>query len=391
MSASAVPGRVDDQERLARVALGRLTEPGDPRLLDLVAELGACRLRDALVEQRQAGDLGGLGIDAAGRVGDCDPEADLERADRLGIRFVVPGDDEWPVSLEDLRRVPPLHARGGPPLGLWVRGPLDLRELGSSVAVVGSRSATTYGTEVATDVAVALARSGRAVVSGAAFGIDQAAHRGAFVGQGPTAAVLACGADRDYPKAHRQLLASIAAEGAVVSEVPLDGEPMRIRFLARNRLIAALSQGTVVVEAAVRSGALNTSTWAERLRRVVMGVPGPVTSVQSEGVHQLLRRGEAGLVTSGADVLELMGAAGECLVPEPRAAPTRRDRLTARERQVLDGVPAAGPVPTDEVARGAGMGLVEVGSALRRLVAAGLVETAPEGWRLTVAARDDLR
>lgn len=391
MSAPAVPGRVDEQERLARVTLGRLTEPGDPRLLDLVAELGACRLRDALLEQRGMGELDGLAIDASGRVEGCDPEADLEKADRLGIRFVVPGDDEWPTALEDLRSVPPLHARGGPPLGLWVRGPLDLRALESSVAVVGSRSATTYGTEVATDVAVALARSGRTVVSGAAFGIDQAAHRGAFVGRGPTVAVLACGADRDYPKAHRQLLAAIAAEGAVVSEAPLDDPPTRVRFLARNRLIAALAQGTVVVEAAVRSGALNTSTWAERLRRVVMGVPGPVTSVQSQGVHQLLRRGEASLVTSGEDVLELVGAAGECLVSEPRAAPTRRDRLTARERQVLDGVPAVGPAPTDEVARGAGMGLLEVGSALRRLAAAGLVDTDPEGWRLTAAARDDIR
>lgn len=207
----------------------------------------------------------------------------------------------------------------------------------------------------------------------------------------PTTAVLACGADRDYPKAHQQLLGHIASEGAVVSEAPLGADPMRVRFLARNRLIAALSRGTVVVEAAVRSGALNTSTWAERLHRVVMGVPGPVTSAQSHGVHQLLRRGGAGLVTSGEDVLELVGAAGEGLVPEPRAAPTRRDRLTARERQVLDGVPGAGSAPTDEVARGAGMGLLEVGASLRRLAAAGLVETDPEGWRLTAAARGDGR
>ncbi len=388
MNAPAVPDRVDDRERLARAALGRLAEPGDPRLLGLVAELGACRLRDALVEQRGPG---GLQADVAARVERCDPEADLERADRLGIRFVVPGDAEWPVSLEDLRAVSPLHGRGGPPLGLWVRGPLDLRALGSSVAVVGSRSATTYGTEVATDLAVRAARAGRVVVSGAAFGIDQAAHRGSFVGQGPTVAVLACGVDQDYPKAHQQLLGHVAAEGAVVSEAPLGEAPTRIRFLARNRLIAALSQGTVVVEAAVRSGALNTATWAQRMQRVVMGVPGPVTSPQSGGVHQLLRRGEASLVTGGDDVLELLAAAGECLVPEPRAAPTRRDRLTARERQALDGVPVAAAAPTDEVARAAGMGLLEVGAALRRLVAVGLVETVPEGWRLTDAALRDGR
>ncbi len=384
MSAGAATGRVDEQERLARAALGRLTEPGDPRLLDLVAELGACRLRDALLAQRE---VGGLGVDVAGRVETCDPEADLDRADRLGIRFVVPGDAEWPASTEDLRSVPPLHARGGPPLGLWVRGPLPLGALEGSVAVVGSRSATTYGTEVATDIAVRVARAGRTVVSGAAFGIDQAAHRGSFVGRGPTVAVLACGADQDYPRAHRELLGAIAAEGAVVSESPLGTPPSRVRFLARNRLIAAFSQGTVVVEAALRSGALNTSTWAQRLGRVVMGVPGPVTSAQSEGVLQLLRRGEAGLVTSGSDVLELVSAAGECLVPEPRAAPSRRDRTTPRERQVLDGVPATRGAPTDDVARVAGMGLVEVGSALRRLATAGLVERVAEGWRLTEVAR----
>lgn len=162
--------------------------------------------------------------------------------------------------------------------------------------------------------------------------------------------------------------------------------PLRIRFLARNRLIAALSQGTVVVEAAVRSGALNTSTWAQRMHRVVMGVPGPVTSAQSEGVHRLLRNGEAGLVTRGAEVLELLAVAGERLVDEPRAPVTRRDRLTARERQVLDGVPVGSAAPSDVVARTAGMGVLEVRSALRRLTTAGLVEQVEDGWRLSSTA-----
>lgn len=383
MSAPAVPGLVTEQDRLARVAINTLAEPGDPRLLDLVAELGACRLHEALLAQQE---LGGLEGDVASRLEVCDPAAELERAHQIGIRFVVPGDAEWPTSLEDLRTVAPLHGRGGPPVGLWVKGPLDLRALGASVAVVGSRSATTYGTEVATDIAVRAAHAGLAVVSGAAFGIDQAAHRGAFIGRGPTVAVLACGADRAYPAAHRQLLAAVAAEGAVVSEAPMQTPPLRIRFLARNRLIAALSQGTVVVEAAVRSGALNTSTWAQRMHRVVMGVPGPVTSAQSEGVHRLLRNGEAGLVTRGAEVLELLAVAGERLVDEPRAPVTRRDRLTARERQVLDGVPVGSAAPSDVVARTAGMGVLEVRSALRRLTTAGLVEQVEDGWRLSSTA-----
>ena len=377
--------RAPETERLARAALSRLAEPGDPRLLDLMTELGAVGLHEALLAQR---DLDGLAGDAAARLALCDPAGDLERADRHGIRFVVPGDAEWPADLEDLRHAGALHERGGPPVGLWVRGPLHLGSLTGSVAVVGSRSATTYGTDVAGGIAVEAARAGLPVVSGAAFGIDQAAHRGAFVGQAPTVAVLACGVDRAYPSAHRQLLEAIAAEGAVVSEAPLGSAPMRVRFLARNRLIAALAAGTVVVEAARRSGALNTATWAHRLRRVVMGVPGPVTSAQSEGVHRLLREGEAALVTGGADVLELLGRPGEHLLERPPAPARARDRLTGRDRQVLDAVPVGRGTGSDAVARTAGVGVLEVRTALRRLLGAGLVVRDGTGWRLAPPALD---
>src|SRR3954447_15859043 len=173
-----------------------------------------------------------------------------------------------------------------------------------SVAVVGSRSATTYGAAVAGDIAATLGAAGHTVVSGAAFGIDNAAHRGALAAQGPTVAVLACGVDRAYPAAHRPLLDYIAEVGVVVSEAAPGCAPTRIRFLARNRLIAAFGQGTVVVEAAIRSGALNTASWTTELRRVLMGVPGPVTSAPSAGVHQLVRSRDALLVTSGQEVLE---------------------------------------------------------------------------------------
>ena len=255
----------------------------------------------------------------------ADPERDLERAGGLGIRFVVPGDDEWPVALDDLARAPHLHERGGVPLGLWCRGPLRLAEVvEQAVAVVGSRSATSYGGSVAGEIAGALARESWTVVSGAAFGIDQAAHRGALASRGPTVAVLACGADRAYPSAHRSLIDYIADVGLVVSEAAPGCAPTRIRFLARNRVIAALARGTVVVEAAVRSGALNTASWAAGLGRAVMGVPGPVTSAPSAGVHQLIRARDAVLVTSGRGGAGGRRADGHATRCPTRARPSSR-------------------------------------------------------------------
>lgn len=375
-----------DEERAARVALSRVAEPGDERVLRLVEELGAVLVRDALLAQR---DLAGHASEVAARVAEVDTDRELERAARLGIRFVVPGDDEWPRQLDDLRRAAPLQQRGGVPLGLWVRGPLRLDTLASGVAVVGARSATTYGAQVAADIAASLGRTGSPVISGAAFGIDQAAHRGAVAAGGPSVAVLACGVERAYPAAHRQLLDHLAATSAVVAETPPGGAPTRVRFLARNRIIAALARGTVVVEAAVRSGALNTANWSERLHRPLGAVPGPVTSAASQGCHQLVRTGAATLVASGQEVLELVGGAGETLVAEPRAPARPRDHLTARQRVVLDAVPVWQAVGADAVARGCGLGLVEVSAELHRLRDRELVDQEGRGWRLTALARHD--
>ncbi|WP_166140345.1 DNA-processing protein DprA [Nocardioides ochotonae] len=374
-----------EQERLARAALSRLTEPGEPRLSGLLAELGPVVLRDRLLEGRGSD---GLQDDVATRLAACDPVAELERAERLGLRFVVPGDEEWPAQLDDLAGVEPLHRRGGVPVGLWVRGPLRLDALHHPVAVVGSRSATTYGTAVAAEISAIAGREGYAVVSGAAYGIDHAAHRGAVSADGPSVAVLACGVDRAYPVAHRAMLEFLAAEGAVVSEAPPGCAPTRIRFLARNRLIAALAEGTVVVEAAVRSGALNTATWTSRLNRHLMGVPGPVTSASSQGVHELVRGGAATLVTSGADVLEVLGAAGEHLAETPRGRERSRDRLTRRQQQVLDAVPLFQGAAVDSVARAAGVALLEVQTALVALERTGYVERGEDGWRLAARAHD---
>jgi len=372
-------------ERLARVALCRLTEPGDPRLTGLVSQLGAMRVHDHLANER---DLDGMLSDVAGRLAGLDPQRELDQATRLGIRFVIPGDAEWPAQLHDLDHCGPLQERGGAPLGLWVKGPLRLDELRDSVAVVGARSATTYGSDVAGAISAEVAAAGLCVVSGAAFGIDNAAHRGALASRGATVAVLACGADRVYPAAHRQLLDHLASHGAVVSELAPGCAPTRHRFLARNRIIAALARGTVVVEAAVRSGALNTANWSDRLSRRLMGVPGPVTSAPSAGVHQLIRTGAASLVTSGADVLEQLGAPGDHALAEPRSAPKARDRLRRRDAQVLDAVPVSSPAAADSISRTAGVGLVETQAALGRLARDGFAVQTSAGWLLGPTGRD---
>jgi DNA processing protein len=372
-----------DDDRVTRVALAALSEPGDPRLLDAVTRLGARAVRDLLLSERTIEDLQ---TDPEARRSATDPEETLAAGARLGLRFVIPGDAEWPTQLDDLALAPPLQNRGGVPIGLWVRGPARLDELVGSVAVVGSRSGTTYGADVAAEIAAAVAGAGRCVVSGAAYGIDQAAHRGALAGGGSTVAVLACGADRVYPAAHRQLLDHIGAHGAVVSEALPGWSPTQLRFLARNRLIAALAVGTVVVEAAARSGALNTANWATRLNRQVLGVPGPVTSAPSVGVHHLIRSQAATLVTSGAEVLEAVGAVGEHLVEEPRGPVRARDRLSTRQRQVLDAVPAVRAAPDDSIARTAGLALTETREVLDTLAGLGLAEEARGNWRLAALA-----
>lgn len=286
-------------EREARLLLNMAGEPGHARLAHLFSELGPMELVADLRSGREEGSE-----ELAHRLNAIDPAVTLRVAARAGLRFVIPGDEEWPTSLDELQLAPSIHDRAGPPVGIWLRGPAHLREIcEGSVAIVGSRSATTYGTRVASDIGSGCAEAGHTVISGGAFGIDQAAHRGALA-RGRTVAVLACGADRTYPKTSHDLIEHIARTSLVISEAPLGGEPFKVRFLARNRLIAALTSGTVVVEAARRSGALNTATWANHLGRTLMGVPGPVTSATSAGVHELIRSRAALLVTRPADVVE---------------------------------------------------------------------------------------
>jgi DNA processing protein len=296
-TASGVP----DADRLARVTLNLLTEPGEPQIARLVEELDA----ETIVAVLRSGQHSRLfSTELGSRLEAVDPAAVLERAADQGIRYVIPSDPEWPRQLGALRGCGSIHDRGGVPLGLWVRGDPDLREAtAQAIAVVGSRAASIYGEEQAGVLSSELAGAGNTIVSGGGFGVDQAAHGGALRARGATIAVLACGVDRAYPTAHTALLHDIARTGLVVSECPLGVIPTRTRFVGRHRVIAGLSQGTLLVESAAYSGALSTGNWTTHLGRPLLAVPGPVTSATTAGAHQLIRAGSASLVTGAEDIL----------------------------------------------------------------------------------------
>lgn len=378
-SPAPAAGGVGARERLARAALTRVLEPGDERAGRWLRECGGVELmrritgRDGAAERLSgmtAQRLAGYRL----RAGGADPEQDLAAIAALGGRFVCPGDREWPSQLNDLG--------DAVPTGLWVRGSPDLRLWAlRSVAVVGARACTPYGAHMATTLGAGLAERGWVVVSGAAFGVDGAAHRGALAAGGATVAVLACGVDVAYPRGHAELIGRVAGQGLVISELPPAAHPTRARFILRNRVIAALTRGTVVVEAEYRSGSLVTARGAQRLGRFTMGVPGPATSGLSAGVHELLR-GEAVLVTDAAEVAELVGDIGE-LAPPRRGPVLARDLLDAVCDRVLDALPAHDTVNGREVARAAGTSTDEALGKLYELHSLGFVERDGEGWRLT--------
>jgi DNA processing protein len=366
-------------ERLARVVLSRAAEPGDPTVASLLDQMSA---REAVQAQLVPKPGSQLHL----RLRKVDPVRELEQAAKMGIRFVIPGDAEWPSQLDDLSQCSlEWLGMGGTPTGLWVKGPMPLTALERSVGVVGSRAATIYGTNAANEIAAVVARAGLPIVSGAAFGIDEAAHRGAVAAGGSTVAVLACGVDRAYPAAHEDLLAHLGRHFAVVSESPPGAAITRLRFLTRNRLIAALTTGTVIVEAAIRSGALNTANWGQALNRTVMGVPGPITVAQSEGVHQWIRSGGASLVTNGEEVLEQVGASGEHLLDVPREPPRPRDALSMADQRLLEAVPLVRPADVASIARVANTHVRDADRGLRRLERAGFVSLVEQRWRQTVA------
>jgi DNA processing protein len=378
-----VTAAADDPQRFARIALSFVAEPGDLALGTLLRYCSPAEAFDAISRgcpPRVAGVSGrgsmpGLGRAIgrwAARLSAVPTDSRLAAWEGAGIRILCPGDPEWPTQLDVLG-----DAR---PLVLWAQGSADLRfACLRSVSVVGARAATGYGQHVATEMAAALAERGWCVISGGAYGIDASAHRGALGAEGVSVAVLASGVSYGYPKGHHELFAAIAGQGVIISEWPPDRAPSRPGFLVRNRVIAALSCGTVVVEAALRSGALSTARHARDISRPLMAVPGPVTSRQSEGCHEVIREWGAVLVTRAQDVIENVSPAGEGLAARRHGPAWSRDSLDPETTAVLEAIPARGGAGTAAIAITAGVDAIR---CLGALAAAGFIERCPRGWRV---------
>lgn len=384
---------VDARDVAAAAILGFVSEPGDGVLGRLVAALGAIQVAEDLIADRASSEITAEAVERGAVISVPEVAAGLQRwrprldhaafarglgqAVRVGASLLVPRDADWPDGIRDLDA----HA----PLTLWVRGRVGALDETPSVALVGARAATAYGEHVAIETAAGLVDRGFAVVSGGAYGIDGTAHRSALASGGTTVAFLAGGVDRFYPVGHEALLTRIADTGAVVSEMPCGAAPTRWRFLQRNRLIAAASQATVVLEAGMRSGSLNTAGHAAALGRPLGAVPGPVTSPASAGCHRLLREFDAICVTDAAQVAELVLPADAPRVPVGESGTHARadDRgldLTEEERRVLEALGPRRARTVVELAERTGLGTSAVLGALGALDATGLARRVEDGW-----------
>ncbi|MDO5034183.1 MAG: DNA-processing protein DprA [Actinomycetaceae bacterium] len=353
-------------------AWSAIVEPGDTAAAVLRQHMGSAAALEWLLSQADLTKLSDkLVLDDEGRVrpwtkvlkrwlprvADLDVQADLEDLARVGGHVIWPEHESWPHSLNDLG----LEA----PVALWIRG--DLKDL-PRVALVGARASTTMGNTLARDTAFELARKGVSVVSGGAFGIDAASHMGALRG-GHTVAVMAGGVANLYPMSHLELFAEIEETGAIIAECPPSWRPARWRFLSRNRLIAALSEASVVVEASMRSGALVTIRHARELGRPVGAFPGSVMSQMSKGCNNAIREGVT-LVTGTEDILELISSIGDGLFDMPvKSGPA----LPRQVRRIYDAMPAYGSAKIVEIAKAAGLGESEVEEGLTTLLLKGFV------------------
>lgn len=371
------PADDDVTDAIARAAWTVLAEPGDGVAGALINELGATEALRVGID-----DHGGLLLPPSSSARSTRafteararwrPRASVQRirdalrsAGDVDVTLLIPGDLHWPARLDDLG----VNA----PSALWVRGDSRLLGVGPHLSLVGARASSAYGDLVAAEIAGDLADTGTVIVSGGAYGIDGAAHRAALGVGGPTVAFLAGGVDRAYPAGHAQLLRRVVDRGAVASELPCGAAPTKWRFLSRNRLIAALGDATVVVEAGWRSGSLNTAGHASSLGRPLGAVPGPVTSATSAGCHRLLREYDAICVTSSSDVRELFGTATASTVGSETSDPTRT--------RLLDAMSPRASVSASELARRSGLATETVLSTLGLLELEGVVRRGGDGWR----------
>jgi len=377
-------GRDDQLELFARAAWSGIAEPGDRMAGVIVRQLGAVEaLRTVLtgpsvdtllVRLRDGGAADPDQQQVADALGRWRPRLQvssvlhaMRQAARVDARLLVPADLRWPAGVDDLEE----HA----PIALWVRGTeAALAAMPRSIALVGARAATGYGEHVTMEASAGLVDRGYAIVSGAAYGIDGMAHRAALASHGQTVAFLAGGVDRFYPSGHDALLTRIVAEGAVISELPCGQAPTKWRFLQRNRLIAAASRATVVLEAGWRSGSLNTAGHASTLGRPLGAVPGPVTSAASAGCHRLIREYGAVCVTNADEMAELAPL-------EPAAL--RQAEISEHhsdESRLVDSLSARSPRDATDLARRAGLSVATVQALLGTLELEGRVRESERGW-----------
>jgi DNA processing protein len=376
------------RDRFARATWSGIAEPGDRIAGLVVGALGAAAGLDAIVG-RSSPDVIQSALAEAG----ADPVAldelqqaidrwqprlvssnsllALRQAARFGARLLTPNDPLWPDRLSDLES----HA----PIALWCRGTdAALAALSNSIALVGARAATGYGEHITMEASAGLVDRGYAIVSGAAYGIDGMAHRAALASRGLTVAFLAGGVDRFYPSGHDALLTRIVEEGAVLSELPCGQPPTKWRFLQRNRLIAASSLATIVLEAGWRSGSLNTAGHASALGRPLGAVPGPVTSAASAGCHRLIRDYQATLVSNADEMAELAPLSRQPELAERDA--TDPATPSGADNRILDAMSARAPRQTIDIAARAGMSTAEVQSILGAFELEGIVSEKEHGW-----------
>jgi DNA processing protein len=370
-AAAALNPHRPGEEVLAHIAWSLITEPGDAVSGALRSVFGTF---DSLWRALSTDQIPGIESDVlrqarARWVPRALPVAfrdAVNTAVKRKLSLVLPGDAAWPMRLDDLG----LHA----PVALWVRGNVTaLNECQSAASFVGARAATGYGEHVTRELVGDLAAGGTLIVSGGAYGIDGAAHRAALSVGGRTVAFLAGGADRSYPAGHTRMFDEIADSGAIVSELVCGAAPTKWRFLARNRLIGALGEATVVVEAGARSGSLNTAGHAADLGRPLGAVPGPITSAASAGCHKLLREYDARCITGANDVRELIG-----LTVTDQEIYLPRDHDRTRLCDALSNRTARTPL---ELAQRSGLAVDRVESLLGMLALEGLVARQDSGWR----------
>ncbi|MCF8540876.1 MAG: DNA-processing protein DprA [Aurantimicrobium sp.] len=397
------PSADEANEVFARAAWSGIVEPGDrvagmlwsvlgvqQSLDSVISDEAPRRIADRVAEalRSDGGDVHENLADVIGeacqrwrpRLSASEASAHLERAARLQVSFIIPGDEHWPTQLDDLGA----HR----PAGLWLRG--ESAALGAthrSVSVVGARASTGYGEHVTMEIVAGLCDRGFAIVSGAAYGIDGMAHRAALASEATTVAVLAGGVDRLYPSGHDTLLKRIIETGAVVSELPCGWAPTRWRFLQRNRLIAALGQATAVMEAGWRSGSLNTAHHALSLDRPVGAVPGPVTSASSAGCHRLLRETPTACVTSAEEVAQLASTAlstdsslAEKTLRHSASADSSLADIHPYAVRVVDALSERSARSRDKIARDSGLSLEQTTAILGLLSVSGVVSERATGW-----------